>query len=425
MLPSTLISPAAASAAAIVGTPPTAQRSASDGRPAPESFAMALNQASSPPPPAAPPRPDSAHDEERSDAAAADAATARAGAAQQTEHAAAACAPTQRRTAAQAGTGVDKNSPTPGLTIGLPPAGAEPGLLPAQTRDAPAGDGVGDAVDATPGAAQLIAALVASIPAAADRSAGKASTQAAGAAGMAAAASRARAGAGAAGVAPPAAPGATARRGDTGAEALTAASERETASRQAAAAPTAPAANTTWPAAVTPLSTPAMVLLATASGAPAPTVAEARLQASPGSPEFAPALGAQLNVFLRDGIQHARLQLHPAELGPLTVQIQLDGATAQVRLAAEHPLTRQALEQAMPTLAGTLRESGLTLTGGGVFEQPAQPQPQAQREAQPQQDGRAPTGEREGRDDRDTPAHAEAAPLRALAPRRGVVDRVA
>ena len=135
MLPSTLISPAAASAAAIVGTPPTAQRSASDGRPAPESFAMALNQASSPPPPAAPPRPDSAHDEERSDAAAADAATARAGAAQQTEHAAAACAPTQRRTAAQAGTGVDKNSPTPGLTIGLPPAGAEPGLLPAQTRD--------------------------------------------------------------------------------------------------------------------------------------------------------------------------------------------------------------------------------------------------------------------------------------------------
>ena len=433
MLPSTLISPAAASAAAIVGTPPTAQRSASDGRPAPESFAMALNQASSPPPPAAPPRPDSAHDEERSDAAAADAATARAGAAQQTEHAAAACAPTQRRTAAQAGTGVDKNSPTPGLTIGLPPAGAEPGLLPAQTRGSPAGDGPGDAVDATPGAARLLAALVASTPAAADRSAGKASTQVAGAAGVATAASPARAGAGAAGDAPPVSPGATARRGDTGAETLTAASERDTASRQAtaaaaaAAAPTAAAANTTWPAAATPLPTPATVLSATAPGAPAPTVAEARLQASPGSPEFAPALGAQLNVFLRDGIQHARLHLHPAELGPLTVQIQLDGATAQVRLAAEHPLTRQALEQAMPTLAGTLRESGLTLTGGGVFEQPAQPQPQAQREAQPQQDGRAPTGERSAgtRDGRDTLAQAEAAPLRALAPRRGVVDLVA
>ena len=434
MLPSTQISPVAGSAAAIVGTPPTAQRSAGDGSPAPESFAMALNQASSPPP-AAPPRPASAHDEERSDAAAADAATASDSATPQTDYTAAARAATQRRTAAQAGTGVDEKSPTTGLAIGLPPAEAEPGLLPAQTRDSPAGDRTGDAVDATPGAARLLAALVASTPAAADRSAGKASTQVAGAARVAIAASPARAGAGAAGDAPPAAPGATARRGDTGAETLTAASERDTASRQAtaaaaAAAPTAPAANTTWPTAATPLSTPATVLMATAPGAPAPTVAEARLQASPGSPEFAPALGAQLNVFLRDGIQHARLQLHPAELGPLTVQIQLDGATAQVRLAAEHPLTRQALEQAMPTLAGTLRESGLTLTGGGVFEQPAQPQPQAQREAQPQHDRRAPTGERsadmrDGRDSRDTLAQAEAAPLRALAPRRGVVDLVA
>ena len=435
MLPNTLISPAACSAAAIVGTPPTAQRSAGDGSPAPESFAMALNQASSPPP-AASPRPASTRDESRPDAAAADAATASDSATPHTDHTAAAHAATQRRTAAQAGTGVDEKSPATGLAIGLPPAEAEPGLLPAQTRDAPAGDRTGDAVDATPGATQLLAALVASTPAAADRSAGKASTQVAGAAGVATAASPARAGAAAAGDAPPAAPGATARRGDTGAEALTAATERDPASRQAtaaaaaAAAPTAPAANTTWPAAATPLPTPATVLLATAPGAFAFTVAEARLQASPGSPEFAPALGAQLHVFLRDGIQHARLQLHPAELGPLTVQIQLNGATAQVRLAAEHPLTRQALEQAMPTLAGTLRESGLTLTGGGVFEQPAQPQPQAQREAQPQQDGRAPTGERsagtrDGRDGRDTPAQAETAPLRAPAPRRGVVDLVA
>ena len=434
MLPNTLMSPAAGAMAAIVGTPPTAQRSAGDGSPAPESFAMALNQASSPPP-AASPRPASTRDESRPNAAAADAATASDSATPHTDHTAAARAATQRRTAAQAGTGVDEKSPATGLAIGLPPAEAESSLLPAQTRDASAGDGTGDAVDATPGVAQLLAALVASTPAAADRSAGKASTQAAGAAGVATAASPARAGAGAAGDAPPAAPGATARRGDTGAETLTAASERDTASRQAtaaaaAAAPTAPAANTTWPAAATPLPTPATLLLATAPGAPAPTVAEARLQASPGSAEFAPALGAQLHVFLRDGIQHARLQLHPAELGPLTVQIQLDGATAQVRLAAEHPLTRQALEQAMPTLAGTLRESGLTLTGGGVFEQPAQPQPQAQREAQPQQDGRAPTGERSagarnGRDGRDTPAQAEAAPLRALAPRRGVVDLVA
>ena len=432
MLPSTLISPAAGSMAAIVGTPPAAQRSVGDGSAAPESFAMALNQASSPPP-ATPPAPASARDAEHSDAAAADAATAPDGAAQQTEHAAAARAATQRKAATQTSTGVNEKSPTAGRAIGLPPAETDASRPAAQAQDTPAGDHTGDAVDAPSAAAQLLAALVASTPATTDRLAGKASIQAAGAAGVATAASPARAGVGVAGDAPPAAQGATARRGDTGAEALTAASEREPASRQspaaaAAAAPTAPAAHTTWPAAATPLPAPATLLSATAPGAPAPTLAEARLQASPGSAEFAPALGAQLNVFLRDGIQHARLHLHPAELGPLTVQIQLDGATAQVRLAAEHPLTRQALEQAMPTLAGTLRESGLTLTGGGVFEQPAQPQEQPQ--AQPRQDGRAPAGERsagarDGLDSRDTATRAEAATLRALAPRRGVVDLVA
>ena len=41
-------------------------------------------------------------------------------------------------------------------------------------------------------------------------------------------------------------------------------------------------------------------------------------------------------------------------------------------MAAENGLTRQALEQSMPLLAGSLREAGLTLSGGGVFEQPRQ-----------------------------------------------------
>ncbi len=100
---------------------------------------------------------------------------------------------------------------------------------------------------------------------------------------------------------------------------------------------------------------------------------QAQVAAPLGSPEFAPALGAQVSVLVRDGVQEARLQLNPAEMGPITVQIHLDGSNAQVNMAAEHHQTRQALEQAMPSLAGALRENGLTLTGGGVFEQPRQP----------------------------------------------------
>lgn len=119
-----------------------------------------------------------------------------------------------------------------------------------------------------------------------------------------------------------------------------------------------------------------MTAAAAANATPA-AATDGRIAASPGSSEFAPQLAAQISTFVRDGLHHALLELNPAEMGPLTVQIQLDGNAARVHLAAEHAGTRLALEQAMPQLAGSLRENGLTLSGGGVFEQPRQQQAQA------------------------------------------------
>ena len=101
-------------------------------------------------------------------------------------------------------------------------------------------------------------------------------------------------------------------------------------------------------------------------------VTEAQVPATPGSAQFGAQLGAQISTFVRDGIEHARLHLNPAEMGPVSVQIQIDGQTALVHLSAENAHTRQALEQALPLLAGSLREAGLTLSGGGVFEQARQ-----------------------------------------------------
>jgi flagellar hook-length control protein FliK len=116
---------------------------------------------------------------------------------------------------------------------------------------------------------------------------------------------------------------------------------------------------------------------ATASASLPPAV-QAQIAASPHSAAFGPELGAQITTFARHGIEHARLHLNPADMGPVMVQIQLDGAAAQIHMSADHPATRQALEQAMPALASGLREAGLTLAGGGVFEQPQQAQDQAQ-----------------------------------------------
>ena len=95
--------------------------------------------------------------------------------------------------------------------------------------------------------------------------------------------------------------------------------------------------------------------------------AEAALHATPDEAAFAPALGAQVALWVKDGVQEARLHLHPAELGPVSVQIALDGQAAHIDFTAAVAATRDSIEQSLPALAAALRESGFTLAGGGVF----------------------------------------------------------
>lgn len=86
-------------------------------------------------------------------------------------------------------------------------------------------------------------------------------------------------------------------------------------------------------------------------------------------PGFGAAIGTQVALWVRDGVQEARLQLHPAELGPVTVQIALEGQAAHVDFTAAVAATRDSIEQSLPALAAALREAGFTLTGGGVSSQ--------------------------------------------------------
>jgi flagellar hook-length control protein FliK len=147
--------------------------------------------------------------------------------------------------------------------------------------------------------------------------------------------------------------------------------------------------------------------------ADADAVPQVELKAPVGSGEFAPTLGSTLSVMVRDGIEHAQLKLNPADMGLIDVRISLDGTQAQVDFSAANALTRQALQDAVPALASALRESGLTLSGGGVFEQPRE-----QREGT-RQDGAHPRGGHGG-SAAQLPV-GTAAP--ASAPReRGVVD---
>jgi flagellar hook-length control protein FliK len=86
------------------------------------------------------------------------------------------------------------------------------------------------------------------------------------------------------------------------------------------------------------------------------------------APDFSSALGVQVSLLARDGVQHAELHLNPAEMGPVSIHIALDGSAAHVDFGADLAATRDAIERGLPELAAALRDAGFTLAGGGVSQ---------------------------------------------------------
>jgi len=106
---------------------------------------------------------------------------------------------------------------------------------------------------------------------------------------------------------------------------------------------------------------------AKAAEAAAPTVVDVPTPAT--APEFPKELGVQISVLAKDGVQQAELHLNPADMGPISVQIALDGTQAQVNFGVDSAATRQIIEGGLPELAAALRDAGFTLSGGGVHQQ--------------------------------------------------------
>ena len=119
------------------------------------------------------------------------------------------------------------------------------------------------------------------------------------------------------------------------------------------------------------------VQAAAAPAAPAhaeATPVTASIAAHTHSDEFAPAIAAQVSILARDGVHEAQLHLNPAETGPIAVRIEVVAAQAHIDFSAEKAATRSAIEASLPDLAAALRDAGLTLAGGGVFQQSARQQ---------------------------------------------------
>jgi flagellar hook-length control protein FliK len=123
-------------------------------------------------------------------------------------------------------------------------------------------------------------------------------------------------------------------------------------------------------------SLPSLGAAGEAPAAPTPTPeappAQATLAPPPGSAAFPAALGAQLQTWLKDGVQYATLELNPQDMGPIDVRIAMRDGRAEVQLGAEVAATRAALTEALPELAEALGDVGLSLSGGSVSDQTGQ-----------------------------------------------------
>ena len=137
-----------------------------------------------------------------------------------------------------------------------------------------------------------------------------------------------------------------------------------------------------------------------ASQPPAAAAAAANVPTPLTDPGFKQALGYQVSLLARDGVGQAELHLNPADMGPVSVQITMNGDQARVDFGADLAQTRQVIEAGWAELAASLKEAGFTLSGGGVSDQASQRQA-----SQGQEPGRtAPWMDRQQQGEPDAPA---------------------
>jgi flagellar hook-length control protein FliK len=97
-----------------------------------------------------------------------------------------------------------------------------------------------------------------------------------------------------------------------------------------------------------PISTPA-------DAAPAPTL---RIHASVDGSDFPQGLSDRVSWMVGNGINGARLQVNPPQLGPIELRISVQGDHAQVWMTTHSAVTRDALESSSPKLREMLGAQG-------------------------------------------------------------------
>ena len=105
---------------------------------------------------------------------------------------------------------------------------------------------------------------------------------------------------------------------------------------------------------------------APASGVEAAATYSAALPSPVGSAPWGQELGQQMLMAVDGKLQTATLHLNPPQLGPLEVQLQMQGGQVNAQFASPHQAVRQAVESALPQLHDMFAGAGIHLGQASV-----------------------------------------------------------
>jgi flagellar hook-length control protein FliK len=139
------------------------------------------------------------------------------------------------------------------------------------------------------------------------------------------------------------------------------------------------------------------------------------LSAAVGTSSWQDGLGQQVIDMFRRGDKQMDLRLHPADLGPLSISLNLSDGNTQAQFQSAHASVRAAVEQALPQLRETLASQGITLGQASVGDESSRSSGQPQRDAPTQSNGSMITAS-------ETPLAAEEPVVQSLMVSNGGVD---
>jgi len=93
------------------------------------------------------------------------------------------------------------------------------------------------------------------------------------------------------------------------------------------------------------------------------------------SPEFAQGVSDRVSWMVGNNLNDAKLQVNPAQLGPIEVRIAVQGNQAQVWLTAHSAVTRDALESSSSKLREMLGAQGFAQVSVDISQRSFQERP--------------------------------------------------